>query len=206
LAASVGDDDTSYWWKPEKGAARVVAGPETGYPAVAFEQMNIVLAETIRETAADWFGDLDGKVAWDLYGGVGDTAEILANRGARVWSVDVDRSAVEWGKKRSATAGDLGALVTRIVDRVEEGVVRLPKPEFVVVNPPRAGLGSRLTGWLQRWGEGGKGARMAYISCDPATLARDLSRMPSFTLTDLIAYDLFPQTGHIETLTFLEAA
>jgi 23S rRNA (uracil1939-C5)-methyltransferase len=206
LAAAVGDDDTSYWWKPEKGAARVVAGPETGYPAVAFEQMNTVLAKTIRETAADWFGDLDDKVAWDLYGGVGDTAEILANRGARVWSVDVDRSAVEWGQKRSTGAGGLGVAVTRLVDRVEEGVARLPKPDLVVVNPPRAGLGSRLTGWLQRWGEGGKGARMVYISCDPATLARDLLRMPSFTLTDLIAYDLFPQTGHVETLTFLEAA
>jgi tRNA/tmRNA/rRNA uracil-C5-methylase (TrmA/RlmC/RlmD family) len=168
--------------------------------------MNFAMAETIRQTAVDCFGDIDGKTAWDLYGGVGDTAEILAARGARVWSVDVDRSAVKWGRARSASAELSGTQVTRIIDRVEEAVTRLPKPSLVVVNPPRAGLGSKLADWLQWWGDGMKGACLVYISCDPATLARDLSRMPSFDLRKLMAYDLFPQTGHVETLTLLEAA
>ena len=206
LAAAIGGDDTSIWWRPVKGAARVVAGPQTGYPAVAFEQVNTALAEQIRGAAIDWLGDMDGKVAWDLYGGVGDTAELLAAEGARVWSVDWDHTAVDWGKGRSRNAGETGAPVTRVADRVEEAVTRLPKPDLVVVNPPRTGLGSRLAEWLQVWGGGGKGARMAYISCDPATLARDLARMPSFEIRELAAYDLFPQTGHVETLTLLEAA
>ena len=206
LAAAIGEDDTSFWWKPERGAARVVAGPETGYPAVAFEQMNSAMAAAIRVAAVDCFGDVDGRTAWDLYGGVGDTAEILAARGAKSWSVDVDRSAVEWGRRWRAGSPSTNTSVNRVVDRAEESVTRLPKPDLVVVNPPRAGLGSKLAEWLQRWAAGGTGARLAYISCDPATLARDLSRMPSFAVRKVTAYDLFPQTAHVETMTFLEAA
>ncbi len=200
------EENTSIWWKPSNGAPRAVAGASAGFPAVAFEQVNSTLADEIRATAVDYLGKVDGKVAWDLYGGVGDTAEILAERGARVWTVDSDRAAVEWGRNRGATIGGTGTSITRISERVEECLARLPAPDVVVVNPPRTGLEQRLTSWLQSWGKGANGARLAYISCDPATLSRDLTRMPAFELDRIVAYDLFPQTGHVETLTLLEAA
>ena len=206
LAAAIGDDNTSFWWQPERGGARVVAGPRTGFPAVAFEQMNSAMAEVIREAAVESLGEVGGKIVWDLFGGVGDTAEILASRGALVWSVDSDRSAVEWGRGWTSGVDRKNTSVTRIADRVEECVARLPEPDLVVVNPPRAGLGSPVAEWLQRWGKGRSGACLAYVSCDPATLARDLSRMLSFRVRKLMAYDLFPQTGHVETLAVLEAA
>lgn len=205
MAAALGAQQLSYWWQPEGGAARVVAGSRTGYPAVAFEQMNAELAETIRQAAVASLGNLDGKVVWDLYGGVGDTAEMLASKGAIVWSVDSDRSAVEWGSARAAETEVTGSRVNRVNDRVEEVVTRLPRPDLIVVNPPRAGLGSALVRWLQRWGDSAGGARVAYVSCDPATLARDLAGLPAFGVESLIAYDMFPQTGHVETLTVLEA-
>jgi len=47
---------------------------------------------------------------------------------------------------------------------------------------------------------------MAYISCDPATLARDLTRLPGYAVHALAAFDMFPQTAHVETLALLEAA
>ena len=47
---------------------------------------------------------------------------------------------------------------------------------------------------------------MCYVSCDPATLARDLTRLPAFALAKVRAYDLFPQTSHVETLAVLQAA
>jgi 23S rRNA (uracil1939-C5)-methyltransferase len=48
--------------------------------------------------------------------------------------------------------------------------------------------------------------RIVYISCDPATLARDLTRMPSFRLVTAVAFDLFPQTAHVETVALLDRA
>ena len=206
MVAELGVDDLSCWWQPEGGAARVVAGPRTGYPAVAFEQMNAELAGTIRQTAVDSLGDIEGKTVWDLYGGAGDTAQILAALGAEIWTVDSDRSAVEWGSARAADAAPRGDQVHWVNDRVEDVVPRLPRPDLVVVNPPRAGLGSTVVRWLQKWGESTGHARMAYVSCDPATLARDLAGLPAFRVEKLTAYDLFPQTGHVETLTVLEAA
>ena len=89
---------------------------------------------------------------------------------------------------------------------MEETLHRLPDPDAVIVNPPRAGLHPRVAAALHTWGASRTGARLCYVSCDPATLARDLQRLVPFTLRDLRAYDLFPQTSHVETLAVLERA
>lgn len=200
LAAALNDPSISYWWKPERGAARVVAGAHAGFPAVAFEQVNSSLAQAIRAAAVEGLGDVGGGVVWDLYGGVGDTAELLNERGARVWTVDWNRAAVEWGKVRGSSG------VERLAGRVEETLFRLPEPEAIVVNPPRTGLDAVVTGFVEQWARRLRGRRLAYVSCNPATLARDLTRMPSLRIESLTAYDLFPHTAHVETLALLEAA
>ncbi len=133
---------------------------------------------------------------------MGETAELLAARGARVWTVDADRRAVEWGRERNAAHGS----VQRIAERVEEVLHRLPEPDVVIVNPPRGGVGKPVATALDRWAAGRGEARLSYVSCDPATLARDVARMPGLRLTAVTAYDLFPQTSHVETLAVLEAA
>ena len=199
LAAAVGGNGVSYWWRPQDGAARVVAGPQTGFPALAFEQVNPVLGSRIREDAVAALGELTGRVVWDLYGGVGDTARLLAARGATVWSVDRDRGAIEWARRQEGADS-----IHWVTGLVEESLHRLPTPNSVVVNPPRGGLAARVSGVLEDWGAGRPGVRLAYISCDPATLARDLTRIPSLALAQVRAYDLFPQTSHVETLAVLE--
>ena len=199
LADRLAVHTVTYWWKPHAGAARVVAGDRAAFPAVAFEQSNSALARSVRVSAVDGLGTVDGRIVWDLYGGVGDTAELLARRGARVWSVDSNRAAVEWGRQHGSSS------VTRLAARVEESLVRLPRPDAVVVNPPRVGLVARVSRALELWGRATPGARLTYVSCDPATLARDLSRMPSLAIRLLTAFDLFPQTAHVESLVVLEA-
>jgi 23S rRNA (uracil1939-C5)-methyltransferase len=181
----------------------VVAGARTGFPALVFEQANGDFAAQIRAAAVDALGDMAGEIVWDLYGGVGDTARLLAARGAEVWSVDQDRSAVAWARRQGVSGGSAHYLA----GRVEELLHRLPEPAAVVVNPPRAGLHRRVAEALEQWGERRRDvARISYVSCDPATLARDLTRMPAFALRDVRAYDLFPQTAHVETLAVLVAA
>jgi tRNA/tmRNA/rRNA uracil-C5-methylase (TrmA/RlmC/RlmD family) len=87
---------------------------------------------------------------------------------------------------------------------VEESLHLLPAADAVVVNPPRTGLVSRVSGALEAWAAHRPGARLTYVSCDPATLARDLTRLPSLNVKQVQAYDLFPQTSHVETVVALE--
>ncbi len=204
LAQGVGDVTVSYWWVPWRGAARVVVGPKNGFPALAFEQTNQDLAARIRREAVASLGDVAQKVVWDLYGGVGDTASLLSARGAKVWTVDSDRAAKDWADRHNEPG------VRRLVDRVEDVLRRLPAPGAVVANPPRAGLGAPVAAWLNEWGKAASapapGVRLAYVSCDAATLARDIARMPSLILRSVTSFDLFPQTSHVETLAVLESA
>ncbi len=200
LMEATGMAEVSCWWQPRGGAARVVAGPSTGFPALAFAQIFPDLADRIRHDAIAGLGPMEGKAVWDLYGGVGDGARALAAAGADVWSVDADRTAIEWAERQ----GGQGGRITYLAGRVEEVLHRLPEPDLVVLNPPRAGCHARVTKALDRLTS--HVSRIAYVSCDPATLARDLGRMPGLAIVQVTAYDLFPQTSHVETVAILEAA
>jgi 23S rRNA (uracil1939-C5)-methyltransferase len=203
LAAAVADPQLSIWWSPPRGGARVLVGPERGFPALAFEQVNPELGDRIRADTLALLKPAPGDVVWDLYGGVGDTAVLLRRMGADVWMVDRDRRAVGWARGRTELRH--AAHVRLIAALVEEALQRLPEPDAVVVNPPRQGLHRRVARYLEQWGTRRPEARVAYVSCDPATLARDLFRMPSLRLLRLTSYDLFPQTSHVETVAYLEA-
>jgi len=190
------DGEVVCWWQPVDGAARVVAGPATGFPATAFEQVNPGMGMLARRWAVEQLGDVRSQTVWDLYGGIGDTAALLVERGASVVSVDADEKAVSWGRARLPTARFIAA-------RAEDVLPSLPVPHAVVVNPPRAGLhwdvSLRLTS--------APVPKLVYISCDPATLARDLQRLNvNYVVKEVRAFDLFPQTAHVETVAVLEAA
>src|SRR2546426_4716295 len=121
------------WWQPVDGAARVVAGPETGYPATAFEQVNPEMGAVALRRGVELLGDLRGCTVWDLYGGIGDTASLLAGRAALVVSVDVDEKAVEWARRRGGGDGPSGRFIAA------EGGGGLPGPPEaprVRGNPP----------------------------------------------------------------------
>lgn len=190
------DGEIVCWWQPLDGAARVVAGPATGFPATAFEQVNPGMGMLARRWAVEQLGDVRSQTVWDLYGGIGDTAALLVEGGANVVSVDADEKAVTWGRSRLPEARFIAA-------RAEDVLPSLPAPHAVVVNPPRAGLhwdvSLRLTSEPV--------AKLVYISCDPATLARDLARLNvNYVVKAVRAFDLFPQTAHVETVAVLEAA
>lgn len=201
FGAAVGG--ATVWWQPEGGAVRALTGDGGAFPVLAFQQVNPPVAERIRRDAVAWLAAGPGGVAWDLYGGVGEAARLLASGGASVWSVDADRSAVAWGERRASVGHTAPAFVA---GRVEEVLHRLPAPDAVLLNPPRQGADRRVTAALERLRAAGHARRVAYVSCDPATLARDLARLPGYALRSLAAHDMFPQTAHVETLALLEAA
>jgi 23S rRNA (uracil1939-C5)-methyltransferase len=194
-----GGESVICWWQPVDGAARVVGGgPATGFPATAFEHVNPEMGTIARAWAVEQLGDVRGAVVWDLYGGIGDTAVELAERGAQVVSVDADEKAIDWARRRSAPRP-----VRFIAGKAEDVLPTLPEPSAVVLKPPREGLHWNVT--LRLTGQ--PVSRLIYVSCDPATLARDLHRLsPTYRVTAVRAFDLFPQTAHVETVAVLEAA
>lgn len=184
------------WWQPPDGAPRTLAGAIEAFPATVFEQVHPVMGDRVRAWAIDQLGDIGGKHGWDLYAGIGETTSALATRGATVESVESDRRAVALAEQRGPSAG-----VSRHAGTVEEQIRRLKPAQFVVTNPPRTGMHERVTAGIAAVGP----AMIAYISCDPATLARDLTRLgDAYRIRALRAFDLFPQTAHVETVTLLE--
>ena len=181
------------WYQPEGGAARAVAGTAEAFPATVFEQVNPEMGDRVRSYAIEQLGEVAGRRVWDLYAGIGETTLQLAGRGAIVESVEVDRRAV-------AEAETRGPAARRLTGRVEDALRELHQPELVIANPPRVGMDQRVSAELSRLAPG----RLVYISCDPATLARDLQRLERFRLTSVQAFDLFPQTTHVETVAVLE--
>src|SRR5437899_1905814 len=198
LRRALGATDIVCWWQPVDGAARVVAGPATGFPATAFEQVNPSMGAITRRWAVQQLGDVRGRTVWDLYGGIGDTAALLAERGAHVVSVDADEKAIAWARGRA-----LPGEVRLIAGKAEDLLPSLPRPDAAIVNPPRAGLHWDVT--LRFTGD--PVGRLVYVSRDPATLARDVSRLSvNYQVATVRAFDLFPQTAHVETAVLLEAA
>jgi 23S rRNA (uracil1939-C5)-methyltransferase len=183
------------WWHPEGGKARAVAGATDPWPATVFEQVHPAMGSIVRQAALDALGDVRGQQAWDLYAGIGETTVALVARGAAVTSVESDPRAVQ-------LADAIGPAGPRRVAAMVEAVVgTLPKPAAVITNPPRVGMAERATEMARASGA----TRIAYISCDAATLARDVERLaPTYRLRQLQAFDQFPQTAHLETVALLE--
>jgi 23S rRNA (uracil1939-C5)-methyltransferase len=210
------------WWQPAQGAPRVMAGDREAFPATVFEQVHPGLADRIRADATEWLGDVRNVHAWDLYAGIGETTDRLFRLGASVESVELDRRAVEAGDRRWREAArereesqrPEPAGIVRHAGRVEEVLTLLHDPGAVIANPPRAGMEAAVTRELLRR----RPRRIVYVSCDPATLARDLGRLcgsgvqgvsggsgeAPYRVTAVQPYDLFPQTAHVETIVRLE--
>jgi 23S rRNA (uracil1939-C5)-methyltransferase len=160
------------------------------------------MAMLARTWAVDQLGDQRGRVVWDLYSGIGDSAVLLARGGALVVSVDVDEKAIDWARRRPLPSPS-GASGRFIAARAEDVLATLPEPHAALVSPPRAGLHWNVTLKLREQPVG----RLAYISRDPATLARDLQRLSvNYRVTAVRVFDLFPQTADVETVAVLEAA
>jgi 23S rRNA (uracil1939-C5)-methyltransferase len=185
---------TALWWQPEGGVARVLAGRPNGAPAPVFEQVNPVMGDRVRAFAVDRVGPISDAGVWDLYAGIGETTAALAAAGAKVESVERDQRAV-------AHAEAVGPAARRHAASAEAVVGRLDPPEFVVTNPPRTGMDAAVTAAIAAR----RPRRIVYVSCDPATLARDIVRLgPGFRLVEARAFDLFPQTAHDETVAVLD--
>ena len=138
----------------------------------------------------------------DLYCGVGVSSLLLARKGLSVVGIESNPTAIELAKKNGQRFGlDIGNRVEFIcadAGKVFKKVLKERKPKWVVVNPPRDGLDSRVLDELCK----GEVKGLVYVSCMPATIARDTERLVAggFELELCQAVDMFPQTGHVESV------
>jgi len=145
-----------------------------------------------------------GKIAWDLYSGVGLFARRLASHFAEVLAVEsAPASFPALQRNLMHTAGR--AINSTTLDFLRHNrEQRQPRPDFIVLDPPRGGLGAEVTTLLNAI----HAPEMVYVSCDPATLARDLRALTleRYQIESLTLVDMFPQTFHIETVVRLRRA
>jgi tRNA/tmRNA/rRNA uracil-C5-methylase (TrmA/RlmC/RlmD family) len=166
--------------------------------AHGFWQVHPALAGVLCEVVGAWSGLRPGGLAWDLYGGAGLFAPVLAEQAGpdgSVVVVEVSSRAVADG---SAALADLTRVTLR-AGRVEDELAELPgPPDVVVADPPRRGLGRELVDALAARGPG----RLIYVACEPAALARDVALLAGhgYRLAELRAFDAFPMTHHLESV------
>ena len=173
-----------------------IAGERYSYNAAAFFQINPSLLSPLIEFA---LGDVRGEAAVDLYCGVGLFTLPLSRRFGSVVGVEANRVAAQFARRNLERAG----LNARVVNAgVAEWIRAKPlQSEFVLLDPPRAGAESVVIKGIVD----SRAERVSYVSCDPATLARDLKKLiaSGYAIESLAAYDLFPQTHHVETVVRL---
>ncbi len=164
----------------------------------SFFQVNRYLVDAL---VAEAVGAASGVAAVDLYAGVGLFAASLVQRFASVTAVEASPSAardLEFNARRAAAPWRaVRADAAEFLSRLDAA------PDFLVADPPRAGLGKAVTAELIRL----RPPRLCLVSCDPSTLARDLALLAAggFRIASMALVDLFPQTFHIETVVHLAA-
>jgi len=175
---------------------------------LSFFQVNRFLAEELLQTIV---GGARGGCALDLYAGVGFFTLPLAKTFAKVVSVDANLAAIRDLRNNAESAGM--QVISENAHAEEFLKQQQDTPDFVVLDPPRAGLGAEAATRLANLGA----PEIAYLSCNPSTLARDLAILTGsgrrlqtdvplahkYEITDLHLFDLFPQTFHIETFVRL---
>ena len=184
------------------GAASITysaAGFEYRVDHGAFFQVNRWLVDALVDRVTLGYA---GALAWDLFAGVGLFARRLASSFERVIAVESAPAATAAlahnlsGTSALAVKSDTLAFLKRNV--------RGPRPDLIIADPPRTGLGSDVCAALAEIAA----PAMVYVSCDPATLARDLRALLAYgyAIHSVTLADLFPQTFHLETVAHLQRA
>ena len=182
----------SLWWTPERGTRRRLAVRENvaQTPDGSFVQVNAEIARALRDHVVTRVRAHAPQHVVDGYAGDGEGAELLAAHGVRVTAIEVDADAAAWASRRLTAP-------SRVIRGTVEGALQSALPaDVVVLNPPRRGVHARVCEIV----DAAVARAVVYVSCDPATLARDLSRMPHWRIASLRCFDMFPQTAHVETV------
>jgi 23S rRNA (uracil1939-C5)-methyltransferase len=148
-------------------------------------------------------GEFEKKRILDLYCGLGIASLLLAKLGHDVLGIEYNAKAIQFAQSNAAendlkNAKFIQGDVERLINRSKDF-----KPQLVLINPPRTGINPNI---IRRLIENAP-QEIIYVSCMPSTLARDVKELCKdglYTIHECVAYDMFPQTAHVETLVHLK--
>ena len=168
---------------------------------LAFFQVNSLQTEVLYQKALEYAKLKGNEIVWDAYCGIGTISLFLAQKAKKVYGVEVIPEAIEDAKRNAKLngidntefyAGKAEDIIPRLY---EEGIIA----ETIVVDPPRKGCDEKLLQTLKQMAP----SRIVYVSCDPATLARDLAYLTQkagYEVKEVQPVDMFPHSTHIETV------
>ena len=193
---------STVWWEPGGQRRRLLVDRRTGdagaseahdakSPDASFTQVNAAGAEQLHAYVIGVARAHAPSAVIDAYAGAGATAIALAGAGMRVTAIELDAAAARW------VAAHLPPGSRAVVGRVEDVIGDALPADVVILNPPRAGVDERVTSALQ---EATPPRAIVYVSCNPATLARDVQRLSRYRIASMLSFDMFPQTAHVETV------
>jgi len=198
---------TEVWWTPDHGSRRAiyVARDERERTAevsqdrvmaapsgASFVQVNAAMSDRLHNDLVSRVLAHAPTTAVDAYAGTGTTAVALARVGVRVTAIEADSVAAAHCRTL------LPAGSRCVAGLVEDALPGALPADVVLLNPPRSGLAASVAARLETAGPSPRA--VFYVSCDPATLARDLARLGGWRIAHVQGYDMFPQTAHVETL------
>lgn len=179
--------------------------------AKSFYQTNSKQAEKLYQTVADFAGlsrngtkELEKPVVYDLYTGTGTIANFVARQAKKVIGIEYVEDAVKDARLNSEInniqntkffSGDMKDILT------SEFIEQNGKPDIMIIDPPRAGMHEDVVNVILK----AKPSIIVYVSCNPATQARDLALMDEYyRITEVQPVDMFPHTHHVENIVRLE--
>lgn len=197
----LGDKTITLWGEPELQDS--LCGSVFRISPHAFYQVNHDQTERLYACAVDFAGLTGTERVLDLYCGAGTITLALAARAGHALGVEIVPEAVENARENAARNGvtnvafecaDAGQAALMLTERGE-------RPDVICVDPPRKGLDEMTVEAIGRMAP----PRVVYVSCDPATLGRDVKRLAAlgYTAARARAFDLFPRTHHVETVVLM---
>lgn len=172
--------------------------------AQSFFQVNSEQARRLYEKALEFAGLEGNEIVADVYCGTGTITLFLAQKAKKVYGIEIVAPAIQDAVKNAEDNGItnaefiLGDAVEKLPDLIKNGV----RPDVIVLDPPRAGCGEPVLKAIAQ----SQPKRVVYVSCNPATLARDLAYLNDhgYKPVTVQPVDMFPRTHHVETVVLLQ--
>ena len=171
---------------------------------LSFYQVNPVQTKKLYETALEYAGLTGGETVWDLYCGIGTISLFLAQKARKVYGVEIVPQAIDDARENARLNGIenaeffVGKAEEVLPEQFEKNQVYA---DVIVVDPPRKGCDEKCLETIVKMAP----KRVVYVSCDSATLARDLKYLAErgYELNRVIGCDMFPWTTHVETVVLM---